>query len=145
MFYGEYIHTVDRKGRLILPSKFREVSKENSIEKFFITRGLEKCLFMFAEEEWRAQEQKFKSMSFTKLESRSFNRLFFSGAVDVAPDRQGRFIVPQYLKDYASIKRDVVIIGVSNRVEIWNSATWQEIYKNSHNSYEQIAENILNI
>ena len=145
MFYGEYIHTVDRKGRLILPSKFREVSKENSIEKFFITRGLEKCLFMFAEEEWRAQEQKFKSMSLTKLESRTFNRLFFSGAVDVAPDRQGRFIVPQYLKDYASIKRDVVIIGVSNRVEIWNSATWQEIYKNSHNSYEQIAENILNI
>src|SRR3989344_6672468 len=125
MFYGEYIHTVDRKGRLILPSKFREVSKENSIEKFFITRGLEKCLFMFAEEEWRAQEQKFKSMSFTKLESRSFNRLFFSGAMDVAPDRQGRFIVPQYLKDYASIKRDVVIIGVANRIEVWNSATWQ--------------------
>lgn len=145
MFYGEYIHTVDRKGRLILPSKFREVSKENSVERFFITRGLEKCLFMFAEEEWRVQEQKFKTMSFTKLESRSFNRLFFSGAVDVAPDRQGRFIVPQYLKDYASIKRDVVIIGVSNRIEVWNNSSWQEFYKNSQNSFEQIAENILNI
>ncbi len=145
MFYGEYIHTVDRKGRLILPSKFREVSKENSVERFFITRGLEKCLFMFAEEEWRVQEQKFKSMSFTKLESRSFNRLFFSGAVDVAPDRQGRFIVPQYLKDYAGIKRDVVIIGVANRIEVWNSAAWQEFYKNSQNSFEQNAENILNI
>lgn len=145
MFYGEYTHTVDRKGRLILPSKFREVSKENSVERFFIPRGMETCLFMFAEEEWRVQEQKFKSMSFTKLESRSFNRLFFSGAVDVAPDRQGRFIVPQYLKDYASIKRDVVIIGVSNRIEVWNSSSWQDFYKNSQNSFEQIAENILNI
>lgn len=145
MFYGEYTHTVDRKGRLILPSKFREVSKENSVERFFITRGLEKCLFMFAEEEWRVQEQKFKSMSFTKLESRSFNRLFFSGAIDVAPDKQGRFIVPQYLKDYASIKRDVVIIGVSNRIEVWNNSSWQDFYKNSQNSFEQIAENILNI
>lgn len=145
MFYGEYIHTVDRKGRLILPSKFREVSKENSVERFFITRGLEKCLFMFAEEEWRVQEQRFKTMSFTKLESRSFNRLFFSGAIDVSPDRQGRFIVPQYLKDYASIKRDVVIIGVSNRIEVWNNSSWQEFYKNSQNSFEQIAENILNI
>ena len=145
MFYGEYSHTVDRKGRLILPSKFREVSKENSIERFFITRGLDKCLFMFAEDEWRVQEQKFKSMSFTKQEARSFNRLFFSGAVDVVPDRQGRFIVPQYLKDYANLKRDVVIIGISSRIEIWNTAAWQEFSTKSQNSYEQIAENILNL
>ena len=94
MFYGEYQHGIDRKGRLILPSKFRDVYKEAGIERFFITRGLDKCIFMFTEEEWRNQEQKFKSMPFTKQETRSFNRLFFSGAVDTVPDRQGRFIIP---------------------------------------------------
>ena len=91
MFYGEYEHTIDRKGRLILPSKFREVAKGNFIEKFYITRGLDKCLFMFAEEEWRTQEQKFKSVSFTKQESRVFNRIFFSGAMEIIPDRQRSF------------------------------------------------------
>ncbi|HLD69592.1 MAG TPA: division/cell wall cluster transcriptional repressor MraZ [Candidatus Omnitrophota bacterium] len=143
MFYGEYSHTIDRKGRLILPARFREICKENGIEKFFVTRGLDKCLFMFNEEEWRVQEQKFKTMSFTKQESRSFNRLFFSGAVDVVPDRQGRFIIPQYLKDYADIKRDTVIIGISNRIEIWNGHAWQEFYSRSKDTFEQIAENII--
>src|SRR3989338_4549824 len=145
MFYVEYSHTIDRKGRLILPARFREICKENGIEKFFVTRGLDKCLFMFNEEEWRVQEQKFKTMSFTKQESRSFNRLFFSGAVDVVPDRQGRFIIPQYLKDYADIKRDTVIIGISNRIEIWNGHAWREFFANSKNSFEEIAERMVNI
>ncbi len=145
MFYGEYSHSIDRKGRLILPSRFREVAKENGIEKFFVTRGLDKCLFMFTEEEWRTQEQKFKTMSFTKQETRSFNRMFFSGAVDVVPDKQGRFLIPQYLKDFAAIKKDTTLIGVSNRIEIWNNEAWGEFYKNSSNSFEQVAENILNI
>src|SRR3989338_7163762 len=104
MFYGEYNHTIDRKGRIILPARFRDTCKESGIEKFFITRGLDKCIFMFSDEEWRVQEQRFKGMSFTKQEARSFNRMFFSGAADVAPDRQGRFIVPQNLKDYPNIK-----------------------------------------
>lgn len=145
MFYGEYNHTIDRKGRLIMPARFRDICKEQGIEKFFITRGLDKCIFMFTEEEWRSQEQKFKAMPFTKQESRNFNRMFFSGAVDVAPDRQGRFIVPQYLKDYASIKRDVIIIGISNRIEIWNLTTWKEFYNQSSSSFEQIAENLINL
>ena len=122
MFYGEYEHTIDRKGRLILPSKFREVAKGNFIEKFYITRGLDKCLFMFAEEEWRTQEQKFKSVSFTKQESRVFNRIFFSGAMEIIPDRQGRVLLPQYLKEDADIKRDCVVVGVSNRIEVWGAA-----------------------
>ena len=84
-------------------------------------------------------------MSFTKQESRSFNRMFFSGAVQTIPDRQGRFLIPQYLKDFASIQREVVIIGVSNRLEIWNDSTWKEFYANSSNSFEQTAENILSI
>ena len=143
MFYGEYQHTIDRKGRIILPSKFREVAKSNFIEKFFVTRGLDKCLFMFAEDEWRSQEQKFKSMSFTKQESRKFNRLYFSGAVEMTADKQGRILLPQYLKDFAGIKRDIVIIGVASRIEIWDKILWQEFYRTAADSFEQIAEKII--
>jgi len=145
MFYGEYIHSIDRKGRLILPSKFREVAKANFIEKFFVTRGLDKCLFMFTEEEWRSQETKFKSISFTKIQARTFNRLYFSGAVEVLPDRQGRILLPQYLKDFAEIKKDVVIVGVSNRIEIWSKDKWQEFYGGSRQSFEEIAEKLMDV
>jgi len=143
MFYGEYLHSIDRKGRLILPAKFREVAKGNFIEKFFVTRGLDKCLFMFSEEEWRSQEAKFKAISFTKQEARTFNRIYFSGAGEVVPDRQGRILLPQYLKDFADIKKDVVIVGVSNRIEIWSKDKWQEFYGNSRQSFESIAEKLI--
>ena len=142
MFYGEYSHGIDRKGRIILPARFRDVCHEYGVEKFFITRGLDKCLFMFSEEEWRAQEVKFKNLSFTKQQTRQFNRLFFSGAVDVVPDKQGRFIIPEYLKNYANVKKDAVIIGVSNRIEIWDTKTWQDFYAGSAESFEKIAENM---
>ncbi len=145
MFYGEYHHSIDRKGRIILPARIREACEEHEVERFFITRGLDKCIFMFSEHEWTLQEQKFKNMPFTKQESRSFNRLFFSGAVEAVPDKQGRFIVPPYLKDYANIKRDVSIIGVTSRVEIWDTQQWQNYYANSRDSFEQIAENVLNV
>lgn|SRR3989338_472388 len=144
MFYGEYLHSIDRKGRLVLPARFRDIYKEHGIEKFFITRGLDKCIFMFTEEEWRSQEQKFKGMPFTKQEARSFNRLFFSGAMEVIPDKQGRFIIPPYLKDYAMIKRDTVVIGISNRIEIWDQKIWNDFYTRSSGSFEQIAENMFN-
>jgi len=143
MFYGEYLHTIDRKGRLILPSKIREVSKSNFIEKFFVTRGLDKCLFMLSEEEWRLQENKLKAVSFTKQESRTFNRLYFSGAVEIVPDKQGRVLLPQYLKDFAEIKKDVVIVGVSNRIEIWANDKWKEFYGNSRQAFEEIAEKLI--
>ena len=143
MFYGEYIHGIDQKGRIILPSRFRDSAKENNIEKFFVTRGLDKCIFMFSEYEWRVQEQKFKNLSFTKQEARTFNRMFFSGAVDVVPDGQGRFIIPQYLKDFAAITKETVIIGVSNRIEIWDSATWKEFFNKSNSIFEQTAEKMI--
>lgn len=142
MFYGEYLHSIDRKGRLILPSKFREVAKSNFIEKFFVTRGLDKCLFMFSEEEWRTQESKFKSISFTKQQARTFNRIYFSGAAEVIPDRQGRILIPQYLKNFAQIQRDVVMVGVSNRIEIWSKEKWQKFYENWQSSFEEIAEKL---
>lgn len=143
MFYGEYLHSIDRKGRLILPSKLREIAKGNFIEKFFVTRGLDKCLFMFTEEEWKTQEQKFKSMPFTGQEARIFNRLYFSGATEVNPDNQGRILLPQYLKDFADINKEVMIVGVSNRIEIWSRQKWQEFYKNWQSSFEEISEKLI--
>lgn len=143
MFYGEYLHSIDRKGRIILPAKFREVAKSNFIEKFFVTRGLDKCLFMFSEEEWRSQEAKFRNISFTKQQARTFNRLYFSGAIEVLADKQGRILLAQYLKDYAEIKKDVVIVGVSNRIEIWAKDKWEEFYGNWRPSFEEIAEKLV--
>ena len=143
MFYGEYEHSLDRKGRLIIPSKFREAIKEHYIEKFYVTRGLDKCLFMFAEEEWKAQEAKFKALPFTKAEARKFNRLYFSGATDVEPDKQGRILLPKFLKDYADIKKDVVVTGISNRIEIWAKDKWQEFYNTQSDSFEEIAERLI--
>jgi len=143
MFYGEYEHYIDRKGRLILPSKLRQVLKENYCEKLFITRGLDGCLFLFAEDEWKQQEQKFKSMSFTKQESRKFNRLFFAGASEAACDKQGRLLIPTYLKQFAGIKKEVIVIGVSNRIEIWAKDKWREFYESNKDTFEETAEGLI--
>ncbi|MFC1708536.1 division/cell wall cluster transcriptional repressor MraZ [Candidatus Omnitrophota bacterium] len=143
MFYGEYYHQIDRKGRLILPSKIRETAKSNFVDKFFITRGLDTCLFMFSEDEWRSQEQKFKSISFTKSEARKFNRLYFSGAAEIAFDKQGRILIPVYLKEFAQIKKDVVVIGVSNRIEIWSKNIWTDFYNTSRDAFEEISEKLI--
>jgi MraZ protein len=143
MFYGEYEHTIDNKGRLIIPSKFRDSFKEYDISGFYITRGLDRCLFMFTETEWKAQESKFRSVSFTKSDSRRFNRLYFSGAVEIECDKQGRILIPKYLKDYAGIKRDVMVIGVSNRIEMWARETWEQYYASSKESFEEIAEKLM--
>jgi len=143
MFYGEFKHTLDRKQRIIIPAKFREALKEHYVERFFITRGLDKCLFMFVEDEWKVQEQKFKSLSFTKAESRKFNRLYFSGASEMIPDKQGRILIPDYLRGYAEIKKEVYIIGVSNRIEIWSHELWEEYYKKSKDIFEDVAEKLI--
>jgi MraZ protein len=143
MFYGEHEHTIDKKGRLIIPSKFREAFKEYEVEKFYVTRGLDKCLFLFIEDEWKSQESKFRSVSFTKPEARRFNRLYFSGASEIECDKQGRILLPKYLKDYAEIKRDVMIIGVSNRIEIWAKEVWAEYYQKSKDSFEEVAEKLI--
>jgi MraZ protein len=144
MFYGEHEHSIDRKGRLIIPSKFREVSKEHYVERFFVTRGLDTCLFVFTEDEWRKQETRFKSLPFTSTEARAFNRLYFSGAYEADCDKQGRILIPQYLKDFARIKQEVVIVGVSNRMEIWAKESWQEFYAGTKDSFEKFAEKIFN-
>ncbi len=144
MFYGEYEHTLDNKGRVIIPAKFREIFKENYVEKFYITRGLDQCLFVFTEEVWKAQEKKFREMPFTKNETRKFNRLYFSGACDVVCDKQGRILIPDYLKGYAEIKQDVMIIGVSDRIEIWSKEKWNEFFNTNKGSFEDLAEKLIN-
>ena len=145
MFYGEYEHKLDKKGRIIIPSDFREISKENYVERFVVTRGLDVCLFMFPEEEWKTQEAKFKNLSFTKKDARKFNRLFFSGAVVSIPDKQGRILIPLYLKNYAEIKKEIMLIGISNRIEIWSKDRWQEFYRSSRESFEDIAEKLIDL
>ncbi len=143
MFYGEYTHSIDKKNRVIIPSRFRDTMRELGMEKFTVTRGLDECLFMFSDNEWKQQENKFKSMPFTKKDSRKFNRLFFSGAVSVEPDKQWRILIPDYLKEYAGLKKDIVVIGVSNRIEIWAKEKWEEFYNSSKENFEEIAENII--
>ena len=143
MFYGEYEHTLDNKGRVIIPAKFREIFKEHYAEKFYLTRGLDQCLFVFTEEVWKLQEKRFREISFTKGEARRFNRLFFSGACDVVCDKQGRILIPDYLKDYAGIKEDMVIIGVSDRIEIWAKEKWKSFYDQNKGSFEDLAEKLI--
>lgn len=142
MFYGEFAHIIDQKGRIILPAKFREILKKKGIKKLYLTRGLDRCLFLFTEDEWHAQEEKFKNLSFTHQEARRFNRLYFSGAQEVIPDSQGRILIPQYLKDFAELEKDIVIIGVSNRIEIWSKQLWKEFYENSRPYFEETAEKL---
>ena len=142
MFYGEYRHTIDKKGRLIIPAKFRETLKENYVDKFYITKGLDRCLFVFTEDEWKRQEQRFKTASFTKEKVRKFSRFFFGGAYEVECDKQGRILLPQSLKDFATISRDVVIVGVSSRFEIWNGGEWEKFYEAAKETIEEIAERL---
>lgn len=141
MFKGEYQHALDEKNRLTVPSKFREGLGDS----FVITRGLDNCLFAYPAEEWSKLEEKLKALPFTRSDARSFARFFFSGAVDAEVDKQGRVIVPSNLKEHAKIDRDVVIIGVATRVEIWAKAEWEAFREKTEASYEEIAEKIVDI
>ncbi len=143
MFYGEYEHTIDRKGRLIIPAKFRQALKTHHVTSLFVTRGLDGCLFVFTESEWRTAEARFKQIPFTKSEGRKFNRLFFSGAIEVTVDGLGRVLVPRSLKDFAQIKEDVVIVGISSRIEIWAKEKWQAFYESSRQGFEEVAERVM--
>ncbi|MCK4859411.1 MAG: division/cell wall cluster transcriptional repressor MraZ [Candidatus Omnitrophica bacterium] len=142
MFYGEYKHSLDEKGRAIIPADFRRVFKKNNISKLFITKGLDCCLFLFSEEEWRKEEKRFATLPFTKGEARRFKRLYFSGASELCWDNQGRILVPSYLKDYAHIRKEIVIIGVSRRIEIWSEREWRKFYADSLPKFEEMAEQI---
>ncbi|MBN2121002.1 MAG: division/cell wall cluster transcriptional repressor MraZ [Candidatus Omnitrophica bacterium] len=142
MWYGEYLHSLDDKNRFVLPSKFRQEIKKEKIRKFYFARGLDGCLFMFAEEDWKKLEERFKSLSFTKKQARFFNRLYFSGAYEISPDSQGRVLIPDYLREFAGIAKDIVIVGISDRIEIWDKDRWHKFYEQNQKNFEEMAENI---
>jgi MraZ protein len=124
MLIGQYEHTIDNKKRLALPAKFRgELG-----DKIIITRGIEGCLAVYTEAEWQTVSQKWSALTISQAEARSFSRMMLAGAMEVALDKLGRILVPDYLKEYAGLKKDVVICGLSNRLEIWDSEKW-ETYK----------------
>lgn len=139
MFMGEFRHTIDEKGRIIVPAKFREGLGES----FIVTRGLDHCLFVYPHSEWTQLEQKLKSLPFTKADARKFTRFFFSGAAELELDKQGRVLIPAQLREFARLKKECVVIGVSTRVEIWCKEQWEEYYLNSEESFNEIAESIV--
>lgn len=141
MFMGEYQHSLDAKGRLIIPAKFREELGLTAV----MTRGLDNCLFLFPQSEWEILEEKLKSLPLTKATARQFVRFFFSGATECDLDKQGRIIVPPNLRDYANVEKDTTVIGVSNRIEIWSTESWNAYMAKAEDAYEEIAENIVEL
>lgn len=139
MFMGEYRHTIDDKGRLIIPAKFREELGD----AFVVTRGLDHCLFVYPASEWSQLEQKLKSLPFTRSDARAFTRFFFSGATEVELDKQGRVHLPANLRQYAKLEKECVVLGVSSRVEIWSKRTWEDYFVESEASFNEIAEKIV--
>jgi len=142
MWYGEYNHTLDEKDRFVLPAKFRDKIKGFENKKFYLTRGLDECLFMFHSTAWQGLEEKLNSLSFTKGQPRAFNRILFSGAQEIDVDSQGRVNVPDYLKEFAKINRDIVIIGVASRIEIWDKQIWKTYCSSNEDKYEETAEHL---
>lgn len=139
MFMGEYQHTIDAKGRLIIPARFRE----GLGDRFVATRGLDNCIFVFSLAEWQAIEGRLRELPFTRADARAFARFFFSGAAELEADAQGRVLIPETLRAYARLERDVVIIGVSTRVEIWAKAEWEAYREKADQSYEELAEKVI--
>ena len=139
MFMGEYHHTIDAKRRLFIPARFRQ----GLGDRFVLTKGLDGCLFAYPQTEWDALEQKLKSLPFTKGDARAFVRFFFSGASECEVDKQGRILIPANLRDYARLEKNVVVIGVSSRVEIWAKDQWEDYILKAASSYEDIAEKIV--
>ncbi|MGP4068210.1 MULTISPECIES: division/cell wall cluster transcriptional repressor MraZ [unclassified Halobacillus] len=139
MFMGEFQHNIDTKGRIIVPSKFRE----DLGETFVLTRGLDQCLFAYPMNEWKLLEEKLKKLPLTKKDARAFTRFFFSGAVECEVDKQGRINIPPPLRKYASLEKECVVIGVSNRIEFWSHEHWETYFEASEESFSEIAENML--
>lgn len=136
---GEYHHSIDNKGRIIVPSKFRDELGD----MFIITRGLDQCLFGYPVSEWALIEEKLKGLPLTKKDARAFTRFFFSGATESELDKQGRINIPAPLLQYGKLEKECVILGVSNRIEIWSKQIWEDYFTQSEESFAEIAENMI--
>lgn len=122
MLTGEFNHSIDVKGRLIIPSKFREILGED----FVITKGLDGCLFVYPQEEWKTFENKLRTLPLTNKDARTFTRFFLGSAVDGGLDKQGRVLISSALRNFAGLDKEVVLVGVLDRIEIWDKAKWDE-------------------
>ncbi|OKZ92850.1 MAG: division/cell wall cluster transcriptional repressor MraZ [Eubacterium sp. 36_13] len=138
MFMGEYNHTIDAKGRLIVPAKFREILGDN----FIVTKGLDGCLFVYPNDEWTRFEEKLKSLPLTNKNARHFTRFFLAGAAACEVDKQGRILLPQVLREFASLEKDVVLVGVASRIEIWSRERWDESMNTYDGDMDEVAENM---
>ena len=136
MFMSEYNHTLDTKGRLIIPAKFREVLGE----EFVISKGMDGCLFVYANDDWNAFEQKLTSLPLINKEARQFARFFLAGAATVEVDKQGRILIPAVLREFAGLDKDVVLVGVASRIEIWSKEKWEDA--SEYDDMEDIAEHM---
>ncbi|HIQ98421.1 MraZ protein [Catenibacillus scindens] len=141
MFIGEYNHTIDSKGRLIVPSKFREALGD----EFVVTKGLDGCLFVYPMEEWTAFTDKLKELPLTKKDARQFSRFFLAGAASCEVDKQGRILIPAVLREFAGLEKDAVLVGVSSRIEIWSRSNWEKISDVDIEDMDNIAEHMEDI
>ncbi|MFA6296108.1 MAG: division/cell wall cluster transcriptional repressor MraZ [Patescibacteria group bacterium] len=138
MFIGEYQHSIDDRGRLAIPSKFRSKIKKGAV----VTRGLDNCLFLYTKEEWEKLANKLASLPISQANTRAFSRLMLAGAMDVDLDSHGRIIIPQYLRTFSSITKKVIIAGLYNRLEIWDEEKWTIYKTNTEKNSSEIAEKI---
>lgn len=141
MFIGEFQHSIDTKGRVAVPAKFRRNISGGAI----ITRGLDHCLFVFTKKDWQNLAEKLISLPLAQANSRAFVRLMLSGASDVQVDSQGRILIPDYLRSYAGLKKSAKVIGVYNRVEIWDETAWQRYKTKTEGSSDEIAEKMADL
>lgn len=141
MLLGEYKHNVDAKGRVSVPSKFRG----DLGQSFVVTKGLDNCLYLYSKDEWKKFEDKLKNLPITSQEARSFVRFFFAGASECEVDKQGRINIPQNLREYAKIQKDVVIVGVSTRAEIWSNDNWNKYTNSDSLDVSKIASQMSNL
>jgi MraZ protein len=138
MLLGEFQHSLDTKGRVAVPAKFRDKLSAGAI----ITRGLDNCLFVFTREEWGKLADKILALPLAQANSRAFARLMLAGAMDAELDRQGRMLIPDYLRKYADLKREVTIAGIMSRIEIWDSANWKKYKERTESASDEIAEKL---
>lgn len=136
MFIGEYQHNLDEKGRVAIPAKFRGKLSEGAV----VTKGLDNCLFLYTKEEWEKLATKLASLPISKANTRAFSRLMLAGAMDVQLDKQGRIVLPEYLRQYASLKKKIILAGLYNRLEIWEESEWEKYKQGTEEQSSDIAE-----
>jgi len=136
MFIGEYSHNLDDKGRLAIPAKFRRELAKGAV----VTRGLDSCLFLYTKKEWEKLAEKLAILPISQSNSRAFARLMLAGAMDVEVDKQGRVVLPEYLRIFAGLKKNTVIAGLYSRIEIWDETKWSTYKQQTENNSNEIAE-----